>query len=131
MIKHIPCIPYYIISTIIHENITNSCRHMRPVFIVLELTLLTPIEIIKKTTKPPGKFKSYATFLPPPLGGKWKRKIGQYLRKTLYFVGLSLLISLWILVIIELLDARNQIKGTVLSDLFPSFSKNPYSWAPF
>ena len=75
MIKQIPCIPYYRISTIIHKNITNSCRHMRPVFIVLELTLLTPIEIIKKTTKPPGKFKSYATSLPPPLAGNGKGKL--------------------------------------------------------
>ena len=43
-----------------------SCQQLRPVLLVLELTLLTPIEIIEKTTKPPGKFKSYATSLDPP-----------------------------------------------------------------
>ena len=45
-------------------------QQLRPVLIVLEFAPLTPKNI--KTTKPPGKFKCYATSLdpPPPLSGK-------------------------------------------------------------
>ena len=47
-------------------------QQLRPVLIVLEFAPLTPKNI--KTTKPPGKFKCYATSLdpPPPFAGKWE-----------------------------------------------------------